>query len=618
MPDLSAARVVRFGVFELDVTAGELHKDGRRVRIQEKPLQALWALVERPGEVVTREELCRRLWSVDTFVDFDNALNTAINKARVALGDVADNPRFVETVGRRGYRFIAPVDAAGSAARSPSPAGPRRRWIVLGLGAALLLVLLVWPLRDTWRARRTPEGVARPIESLAVLPLENLSGDPEQEYFADGMTDALITNLARYGTLRVGSRQSAMRFQGTRKPLPEIAAELNVDAVVEGSVLREGRRIRISAQLVDGRTDRHIWAQSYERDVGDVLALQGEVASDIAREVRIKTTPQEGARVTAPRPVRFETYEAYLKGRYLCEKRTREGFEKGIAYLTTVIQTDPGFAPAHATLAEAYGLLGSLGVLAPGEAFGRGRTAALEAVRLDETLGRGHAALAWIAFLFEWDRARAAREFDRALDLDPGDAMTRSWYALFLAESGRPAEALAMVQRAEQLDPLSLTVRGRVGLVLYLDRRYDEAIERQRQTLELDPGFAVAHLWLARAYLAKGLSARAIEEFEKAGSLGEGSSQAAELAHALAVSGRVADARRIFTELQRQGARRYVSPYDLALVHTGLGEKEPAFQALSAALQERSAGLRMLQTDPRLDPLRSDPRFSEFLRRLGV
>jgi tetratricopeptide (TPR) repeat protein len=430
------------------------------------------------------------------------------------------------------------------------------------------------------------------------------------------MTDALTTNLARYGTLRVGSRQSAMRFKGTRQPLPEIAAELNVDAVVQGTVLRAGGRIRISAQLVHGRTDRHLWAQSYERDLGDVLALQGEVASDIAREVRIQTTPQEHARVTAPPPVRFETYEAYLKGRYHCEKRTREGFEKGIAYLTTVIEADPGFAPAHALLAEAFSLLGSLGTLPPQEAFGRARTAAREALRLDERLGRAHAALAWTHFLFDWDKAGAAREFERAVDLDPGDAMTRSWYALFLAETGRSAEALAVVQRAEQLDPLSLTIRGRVGLVLYCARRYDEAIERQRQTLELDPGFAIAHLWLARAYLAKGQSAQAIPEYEKAGSLGEGSSQLAELAHALAVSGRAAEARRILSRLQRQGTLRYVSAYDLALVQTGLGEKEHAFQALARALEERSSGLRFLRTDPRFDPLRSDPRLSEFLRRM--
>jgi len=440
-------RVVRFGPFEADLRAGQLRKNGLKVRLQDQPFQILAMLLEHAGEVVTREELHRRMWPADTFTDFDHGLNNAINRLREALCDSADKPRYVETLPRRGYRFIAPVDAGVGLA--PPALAPEEELTAGGVrapqgvplpggnggavateaGPAVVVRELpsqpLWPLRlaaitamlvvgvavgwYVWHGSHSRITVARPdrIQSIAVLPLEDLSRDKEQEYFADGMTDALITNLAQIGSLRVISRTSTMRYKGTTKPLAEIARELNVEAIVEGEVLHWGGRVRITAQLIQASTDRHLWAETYERDLRDVLALQGDVAQAIAREIRIKVTPQEQSWLTSKRPVDPEAYEMYLKGYYFWNKRTEAGARRSVEYFQQAVDRDPGYAPAYLGLADGYSLLGNYSLLPSGEAFPKAEAAASKALTIDNGLAGAHAVLGFAILLFDWDWAAA-------------------------------------------------------------------------------------------------------------------------------------------------------------------------------------------------------------------
>src|ERR1700739_728779 len=409
---------LRFGVFELDLRAGELRKHGLRVRLQEQPFQVLATLLEHPGEVVTREELQKKLWPADTFVDFDHGLNKTINKIREALNDSAESPRFVETVARRGYRFLAEVrvltvdPASGpQVATQPHPmtesqdlpdlapshvTGNHHRPSRASKMWAFALTLLLIAFVGIWKARswNRPSAV---IRSRAVLPLESLSGDASQDYFADGMTDELITDLGQISALRLVSRTSVMSYKRTRKPLPQIARELNVDAVVEGTVLRSGEQVRITAQLIKASADKPLWADSYEGDVRDTLALQKKVARDIAEQIRINLTSQEQAALTSVKVVNPEAYEDYLKGRYFWNKRTADGLKKAIDYFDQAIEKDPNYAQAYAGLTDSYALAGDwkYGVLAPKEAFPKAKAAAIKAIALDSTLGEAHISLAF-------------------------------------------------------------------------------------------------------------------------------------------------------------------------------------------------------------------------------
>ena len=569
-------RCVRFGTFEVDLRTGEVRKAGLKIRLQAQPFQVLARLLEHPGEMVTREELQKKLWSTDTFVDFDHGVNTAITKIRQALGDSAENPRFVETVARHGYRFIAPVEAVG-AVREP-------------------------PLQ---------------IQSIAVLPLENLSRDPEQEYFADGMTEALITDLGKISALRVISRTSVMRYKGTKKPLPEIGRELNVDGIIEGSVVRSGDRIRITANLLHAPTDRHLWAETYERNLRDVLALQREVAQAIANEIKIKLTPQEQARLARARSVNPEAHEAYLKGRYYWNLRTEEGLKKGIEYFQQAIEKDPGYALAYAGLADSYVVLGEWALMAPWEAFPRAKAAAFKALEMDETLAEAHAPLGTARANYDWDWVGAEKEFKRAIELNPGYATAHNFYAQYLSAMGRHKEAIAEIKRAQELDPLSLQINATGGLVFFFARRYDEAIAECRRTLELNAGFYPAHLYLGLAYEQQKLYAQAISEYQKAVALEEGNPACSGyLARAYAAVGRRTEALKIISQVRELAKRRYVSPYRIALIYTALGDADQAFAWLEKAYQERSK-LDSLNVDPRNDRLRSDPRFQDLLRRMN-
>jgi TolB-like protein/DNA-binding winged helix-turn-helix (wHTH) protein len=452
--------VVRFGTYEVSLQSGEVRKAGLRIRVQQQPMKLLEILLERPGEVVTREELRSRVWTDESFGDFDQAVNIAIAKLRSALGDSAENPRFVETLPKRGYRFIADVSVVDSDARPKMPesapedlsatepadklqgaglavAPKRRLWSPLRVIVAFALVLSL-PILAVWLFRsRGPAPTG--IRSLAVLPLDNLSGGASQNYFADGMTDELITDLAQISALRVISRTSVMAYKGARKPLPQIARELNVDAVVEGTVLHSGDQVRITAQLIEAATDKHLWSESYEGDLRDTLALQKKVASAIAEQIRIELTPQEQAALKNAKVVNPEAYEAYLKGRYFWNKRTADGLKVALAYFNQAIEEDPKDAQAYSGLADTYALLGDweYGVLVPSEAYPKAKAAAIKALQLDKTLGEAHTSLAFSLDAFDWDWESAETEFRRAIQLNPGYATAHHWYAWHLSEMGR-------------------------------------------------------------------------------------------------------------------------------------------------------------------------------------
>ncbi|MFQ5664685.1 MAG: tetratricopeptide repeat protein, partial [Terriglobia bacterium] len=474
----------------------------------------------------------------------------------------------------------------------------------LALAVAVVLVWLLWPPPPTQ------------IQSLAVLPLKNLSGDPEQEYFADGMTDALIANLQKIQALRVISRTSVMSYKGVDKPLPQIARDLDVDGIIEGSVLRVGNRVRITIQLFHGPTEQNLWGERYERDLVDVLVLQSEVAQAIVREVEIQLTAQEEAQLASTRPVDPEAYEAYLKGRYEWNSRSAEGLNRAIGYFQQAIQQDSTYAQAYAGLADCYLVLAGQAELPPEEAYTQAKAAAARALEIDDTLAEAHTSLALIHMLhFDWVKAEEA--FLRALERNPNYATAHHWYALYLSAMGRSAEALAHVRRARALDPVSPIISSNVAWCLYLARQYDQAIEAARRTIQDHPNFDAAHGYLGQAYLEKGMYEEAIVELKHALDLsGGGNIFLGEIGNAYAVAGRRTQARQMLAELTQRARERYVSPYDIALVHIGLGENERAFELLNQAVQERSSRFVNLKVHPRLDTLKSDPRFEQLLRRM--
>jgi len=466
------------------------------------------------------------------------------------------------------------------------------------------------------RARRSRR---KKVRSLAVLPLANLSRDPEQEYFSDGMTEALITDLSKIGALKVISRTSAMRYKGSDKPLPEIARELGVDAVVEGSVQRVGERVRITAQLIHAQTDEHLWAESYDRDVQDVLALQSEVARSIAQEIRVKLTPQEQARLGRIHRVSPEAHDAYLRGRSQWNKRTEAAVRRALQHFQQAIELDPAYALAHVGLADSYNILGFYATLPPKESFPRAKVAALRALQLDDTLGEAHTSLAYAIYNYDWDFSAALKEFDRAIELSPAYAVAHQWHSNPLMMVGRQAEAIAEVKRARELDPLSAVIQASVGWMLYYARRYKEAIEESRKAIELDPDFALAHLWLAWALEQTGQLEEAVHASEQAVRLASSSPYyLASLGHTYAVYGRTGDAERVRHQLSELARSTYISPYYRALVDLGLGRKEETFQWLERALEDRANLLVWVHVDSRMDFLRDDPQFQDLLRRLGL
>jgi TolB-like protein/DNA-binding winged helix-turn-helix (wHTH) protein/Flp pilus assembly protein TadD len=626
MPEtgLPGRRAARFGGFELDLRSGELSRQGFRVRLQDKPLRVLELLLERQGDVVTRDELRRVLWPEDTFVDFDGGLNTAVNKLRTALGDSADTPRFVETLGRRGYRFIAAVEPIADAAEAAAPPARRRpRRLMAWTGAALVAVVVVGGL--WWHRQRAPAPLT--VSSLAVLPLKSLSDRSEDDYFADGMTEALITQLAGIRSLRVISRQSVVRYKESARPLPEIARELGVEAIVEGSVMRSADRVRVSAQLVLGSADRHLWARSYEGDLADVLALQAQVAEAIAGEVRATLTGAERARLSRIRPVDPEAYDLYLRGLYFFNQRWQDDpvstISRSVDYLERAVARDPQFALAHAALGEAYGPYAYWAPIAPDEARARRRRAATRALELDADLAQAHTALG-STLVNEWDWSGAEREFQRAIELSPNYAVARFWYSLLLLRRARFEEALQQTELGFANDPFDPTLASHNAAALANLGRPEEAIARLRRFLELEPASSGARRTLAGIYVRLDRYEDALEEFARLGS-------ADGRARVRAFQGDTAGLRAILAAAHQAARRRYVSPVAFASMYAALGDEERAFVHLARAADTKAIGLvdvvstarfTTAQASPTMarefDVLRSDARFIELQRRLKL
>ena len=635
MEPLRHTSVVRFGTYEIALQSGDLRKAGVRIRVQQQPLRLLEILLERPGDVVTREELRSRIWPNESFGDFDQAVNVAIAKLRVALGDSADNPRYIETLPRRGYRFIAdvavvnrptnklefvhgvasaeteeraPLEIAGKAIR-PKRLRWQSAWKTLSLAVVLvLLILMVW----MFLRRSHPDAnilSSNVVRSLAVLPLENLSSNSE-DYFADGMTDELITDLAQISALRVISRTSVMPYKGVRKPLPQIARELNVDAVVEGTVLHSGKQVRITAQLIRAPADKHLWAQSYEGDVSDTLALQKKVARAIVEQIRIKLTPQEDAVLENVKVVNPEAYENYLKGRYFWNKRTADGLKKASYYFNRAIEGDPNYSLPYTGLADIHQLSDHPQLA---------REEVQKALDLDDQLPEAHNSLARLLYLFNRDWEGADREFKRALELDHNYAPAHHWYSMYLAVEGRKEQALAEAEKASELDPLSPVVGANLAKILQEAGQNDKAIEQAKKTLDLEPDSAVTHAVLGVVYQDKRMYAEAITEYKRALQLGGPPGEIRGLlGYAYAVSGNRTDAEKIIAELKALWPRHTHAALDLAVVFSGLGDKENALYWLEKAQEMHVSDLIGIRQDSHFVEVRSDPRFQALVQRVDA
>jgi TolB-like protein/DNA-binding winged helix-turn-helix (wHTH) protein/Flp pilus assembly protein TadD len=624
------ARRLRFGVFEVDLGTRELTKLGKLLPLQEQPFQLLAMLLENPGVMVTREELRVRLWP-QTVVDFDHGLNKAISKIRDILGDSAENPRFIQTVARRGYRFLADVAvvSTGEIGTAPLEGAPvdaealvdavaaRRRPRRIAVWGIAVGALLLVPVAMLMWIRSASNSSPPSIRSLAVLPLENLSGDASQDYFADGMTDELITHLAQIRDLRVISRSSMMTYKQSRKPLAEIAHELDVQAVVEGGVLRSGERVRITAQLIRVPADEHIWAHSYEGDLRDTLVLQNQVAQAIADQIRVTVSNQQ--HLQNPKPLNAQAYDSYLKGRYYWNERTVEGLKEAISYFKRSIGIDPSYAEAYSGLADSYALAGDwrFGILPPAEAFPLAKAAANEALALNDNLGEAHASLAFVLDLYYWDWDAAEKQYELAVNLNPGYAVAHEWYAWHLLVLGHNEQGMFEMRRAESLDPVSPVIRSNLADALSVSHLFTESIQQSRRTLALDPNFAMGHFQLAEALVQEHQYDAAIAEFQQAIELsGHLTSFDANLAHAYALSGRRADALKMAKDME---ARQDLNPSanaNIALVYVGLGDLDQAMSWLDRAYDARFNPSILIRAG--FDPLRSDARFRELRHRIGL
>jgi TolB-like protein/DNA-binding winged helix-turn-helix (wHTH) protein/Tfp pilus assembly protein PilF len=637
------AQEFHFGDFTLDQSRYRLQRGVRVLRLEKIPMELLILLVQRRGELVSREEIAGCLWGKGVFLDVDHSINTAIRKIRVVLRDDPEKPQFVETVVGKGYRFAAPVICNNGNSNSqvhqlPSPAQkvetpevlstppalpraarvvPVRLKVLLGTAAVLVLITVAFVLN-----RGGAKGPSQPaIKSLAVLPLKNLSGDATQEYLADGMTEALIGRLSRIHDLRVISHTSVMSFKDTHVSVPEIAKTLHVDAIVEGSLIREGSQVRVTVQLIRGATDEHIWAEEYQQEYRSILALQEEVTRTIAQQIKIRLTPQEqvgleGARVVDPR-----VQESYLKGRYYFNQRTEDGLNRSLAYFQQAIARDPSYALAYCGLADAYAMLGFRGGVPSKDALLQAKAAALKAIELDDALGEPHASLAFIAETHEWDWATAEREYKRALELNPGDARAHHWYAGYLMYVGRFEEGIAEARRARDLDPLSLPVNNALAGRLLVAGEVDEALQQLRETLEMNPHFAPAHQTLGWAYLNKGKHEEAIQEFQRALQLSgtDDKDIMLDLGFAYAAAGNQEEARKILAELKKLHERGLVPSGSIAILYGALGELNEAFAWLEKAYDERDPELTYLKVPGRrFEPLRHDARFQQLVHRVGL
>ncbi len=627
----SSSRRVRSGLFEIDFSSGEVHKEGRKVPLQEQPFRVLAILLESPGEVVTREQLQARLWSADTYVGFDEGLNTAIRKLRVAFGDSAENPRFIETVSRRGYRFIAPVEAelipslsppARTAAAKSRFVSRRMRWI--GFAAIVFVILSLIVFFRTAGPRKPRLGKIM----LVVLPLENFTGDSQQDYLADGITEEIIAQLGNLDPQHLGviARTSAMRYKYTQKSAAQISREVGADYLLEGSIRHSGDRIRVTAQLIQSSDQSHLWADSYDRELSDVLRLESDIASSVASEIRLTLSQQVHQRLASAGRTNVEAHDAYLRGLHGWNLRTRDGFQQAITNFTRATELDPGDAPAFAGLARVYSLAPIFAGVPAGEAAPKALEAASRALSLDETLADAHCSLGFVKGHYEFDWPAAEREFRRAIELEPNDAYAHLFYSnSYLSPLGHHDEAIAEIRKAMELDPLSPHIQSFAGVTFKWARRYDDSLAQFQKVNQIDPNFPLNHERLAQLFAILGRYDEAISEETKARLLaGEKAQDVLEkmktLQRDLATMGE-----RGYWKEQLQFARdqqnppeAYVRPYGLAIIYAHLGEKAKAFENLESALAERDPQITELAIEPQFDALRSDARFADLERRIGL
>jgi TolB-like protein/DNA-binding winged helix-turn-helix (wHTH) protein/Flp pilus assembly protein TadD len=612
---------------QIDLSRYELKVDGQRVKLERQPMELLIFFVERKGQLVTRETIVDKLWGKDVFVDVDRSINGAVRKIRGALGDDPDTPKFLETVVGKGYRLIGEIQlipsqkalekSSGILATVAPESGRRARTLMLVSAVLIVLTAAVTWGSFHWRHRAVTRSAQ--IHSIVILPLANLSGDPAQEYFADGMTDELITEIAQVSSLRVISRTSAMHYKATAKTAPEIGRELNVDSVLEGSVARSGSHVRVTAQLIEARADTHLWASSYEGESKDVLEMQDTVARDVVKQIRLRLTTTEEGRLNRPRPLNPEAHEAYLKGLYHWNKRDRADLEKAVEYFNQATAIDPNYALAYAGIAQAYIPLTYLGYVRGNDVRGKVATALNKAIELDDSLAEAHTALGSAKHFYEYDWSGAEREFKRATVLNPNYATAYQWYAQMLGAEGRGEDAMEEHKRASVLDPLSLIIASGTGHRLYRLRRYDEAAISLRDAVEMDSNFPSAHWNLGLVYAQQKDFPSAVKELQKADTLFRGNALVlGALGYTFAASGDTIRARAVLLRLQEQARQHYVDPEAFALVYTGLGNKDEAFEWLTRAIDDRQGWVTFIKAEPMLDNLRSDPRFEELLRRMAL
>lgn len=605
--------ILRIGEFDLDPHSGELRRNGSTVRLPEQPLRILLLLLERRDQLVSRDDLRERLWPADTFVDFDMGLNRAVRKLRDLLGDSADSPRYIETVPKRGYRLIADVAEPETA----EPAVRRRpvKWIAIATIAVALVAAIIAAIRFYDLRRQT-------IHSIAVLPLANLSSDRSQDYFADGMTEALITDLAQLRNVTVISRTSVMAYKGSKKSLPQIARELHVEGIVEGSVVRAGGRVRITAQLIHAPTDRHLWARSYERSETDVITLERELAESITDALRAELTSEARTRMQTAAPIDPEAYDLFLKGMTAAGRQNTQGFTEAIAYYSKAVAKQPDFALAYIEIAESYRQFTYSGAVAPHEFMPKAKAAALKALALDPALASAHVALGNIIYQYDWDWSRSEKEFRRALDLDANNVGAHRGLGTLLTRTGRAAEARAEMARVHELDPRhpggSDAALG-AGFRLRNEKNYDQAIAQMRKALELDPSVARAHFQLGLTLVEAGKLDEGITELENAVRLAQNNVRfQASVGWAYALAGRTEEARAVLQKLETRARNQYVSPVSLASIHVALHENDRALQWLEQAYVQRDFELIMANKSGRFESLRNEPRFRELMRKIGL
>jgi TolB-like protein/DNA-binding winged helix-turn-helix (wHTH) protein/Flp pilus assembly protein TadD len=618
-PPSSSRQIVAFGAFELDRQSGELRKHGLKTRLADQPFQILLLLLEKPGHVITRDDIRQRLWSRDTFVDFDAGLRSAVRKLRDALGDSAERPLFVETLPKRGYRFIAPVSAPADESDGPAvaavPASSRapRYWMTAALAlAATVAILLVARAGGAWGVRATP---APSIKSIAVLPLANLTGDRGQDYFVDGMTEGLTTILAQIDGLKVISRVSAMQYRQTTKQLPLIGRELQVDAIVGGSVARSGDRLRISAQLIHVSSDRHVWAHQYEGDIRNVVALQDEIARAIAGAIGGGRPARPLRNPLGSRPVDPKAYDLYLKGLQAGARGNMAGWRNAIGYFESAIGVQPDFAMGHASLAQAHLQFLYGGPLSPRDVVPKAEASARRAIALDDTLALGHQVLGTILNNYHWRWEEGDREIQRAHALNRNAVEELAQDTSGLIRRGRFEEAIAKAERARQRDPLSFNATMAVASVLRAAGQHDRALAEFRKGLEINPKSSRAHFQIGVTFAFMERWADAVTQLEEAlRESPDNQRMRAYLGYAEAMAGHHARARETLKALEVRARQQYVSSFGLALIHDALGEKEPAVSALQRAYEEHAVEFAQLRQYPAFRSIRGDPRYEAVMR----